>query len=109
MKTLLKLLLLLSFGFSFFSCAIMESEENLSKPRNTRKSAATKGGMEQVDSLAYVYSYQSNLMNFLHKTIHRNKDGVVEMGLSKADAKSVGISEELYDSANKAIEERNKR
>lgn len=111
MKQFIRIMSLIISGLSIVSCAVMEPEENLAEPTvgNKARTALTKGGMEQLDSLGYVYKYQSNLNNLLYKTIHRNKDGVIVLGLSKADAKSLGISEDLYESVNKAAEEKNKQ
>lgn len=110
MKQFIKTMSLIVVGLSLVSCAVMETEENLSQSSsgNKARTALTKGGMEQLDSLGYVYKYQSNLNNLLYKTIHRNKDGIIVLGLSKADAKSLGISEELYDLVQECIERRNK-
>lgn len=96
--------------FSWNNAFAQQTEENLSQSSsgNKARTALTKGGMEQLDSLEYVYKYQSNLNNLLYKTIHRNKDGVIILGLSKTDAKSLGISEELYDLVQECIERRNK-
>lgn len=87
----------------------METEEALSSPDNSRQmhSARTKGGMEQIDSLEYVYRYQSNPNNLLFSTIRRNKDGKLEVGLSKSDAKSLGISDSAYSLVLEAVKNKN--
>ena len=110
MKSIVKTIVSIVLGLSFVSCAVMETEENLFQPSSGNKvrTTLTKGGIEQTDSLEYVYKYQSNPNNLLYKTIHRNKDGVIVLGLSKADAKSLGISEELYDSVQECVKKRNK-
>ena len=105
MKQIVKIISLMVVGLSLVSCAVMETEETLSNPDNGRQmhSARTKGGLEQIDSLEYVYRYQSNPNNLLFSTIRRNKEGELEVGLSKSDAKSLGISDSVYSLVLEAI------
>ncbi len=105
MKKLIKIISLIVVSSPLVSCAVMETEESLSRPDNSRqvRSVRTKGGLEQIDSLEYVYRYQSNPNNLLFSTIRRNKDGKLEVGLSKSDAKSLGISDLAYSLVLEAI------